>query len=98
MPKTEGETLGFRERATARDRKEKAADGAFSPTWQASRTAELSRRFRASQVGSVRPGLTIEDGTLVVTDNYLKVSIPPGVARNQRVRVRVSGSPVSCLE
>ncbi len=59
--------------------------------------AELSRRFRASQVGSVRPGLTLEDGTLVVTDNYLKVRIPPGVARNHRVRVRVSESPVSCL-
>ena len=38
--------------------------------------AELSRRFRARQVGSVRPGLTLEDGTLVVTDNYLKVRIP----------------------
>ena len=32
--------------------------------------AELSRRFRESQVGTVRPGLTLEDGTLVVTDNY----------------------------
>ena len=31
-----------------------------------------------AQDGSVRPGLTIEDGSLVVTDNYLKVRIPPG--------------------
>jgi hypothetical protein len=37
----------------------------------------------------VRPGLTLEDGSLVVTDNYLKVRIPHGVARNQRVRVRI---------
>ena len=32
--------------------------------------------FRDAQVGTVRPGLTLEDGTLVVTDNYLKVRIP----------------------
>ena len=51
--------------------------------------ADLARRFHASQVGSVRPGLTLEDGTLVVTDNYLKVRIPPGLARNVRVWVRV---------
>lgn len=51
--------------------------------------AELSRRFRASQVGSVRTGLTLEDGSLVVTDNYLKVRIPPGLPRNVRVSVRI---------
>ena len=49
--------------------------------------AELSRRFRESQTGSIRPGLTLEDGTLVVTDNYLKVRIPPGFERNRRVAV-----------
>jgi threonylcarbamoyladenosine tRNA methylthiotransferase MtaB len=51
--------------------------------------AELTRRFHASQQGTVRPGLTLEDGTLVVTDNYLKVRIPPGLARNERVNVRI---------
>ena len=51
--------------------------------------AELTKRFRLSQRGTVRPGLTLEDGSLVVTDNYLKVRIPHGVARNQRVRVRI---------
>ncbi len=54
--------------------------------------AELSRRFRRSQAGSVRPGLTLEDGTLVVTDNYLKVRIPPGLRRNERIRVRIAFS------
>lgn len=49
----------------------------------------LSRRFRASQAGTTRPGLTLEDGTLVVTDNYLKVRIPPGLPRNVAVRVRL---------
>jgi threonylcarbamoyladenosine tRNA methylthiotransferase MtaB len=49
--------------------------------------AELSRRFRESQVGMARRGLTLEDGTLVVTDNYLKVRIPPGRGRNERVVV-----------
>jgi threonylcarbamoyladenosine tRNA methylthiotransferase MtaB len=51
--------------------------------------AELTRRFHDSQRGSVRPGLTLEDGTLVVTDNYLKVRIPAGLSRNQQVRVRI---------
>ena len=53
--------------------------------------AELTRRFHAAQAGSIRPGLTLEDGTLVVTDNYLKVSIPPGRRRNERVNVRLAG-------
>jgi hypothetical protein len=51
--------------------------------------AELTRRFHAQQCGTVRPGLTLEDGTLVVTDNYLKVRIPPGCNRNERVKVRL---------
>jgi threonylcarbamoyladenosine tRNA methylthiotransferase MtaB len=53
---------------------------------------ELSRRFRESQVGVVRPGLTLEGGTVVVTDNYLKVPIAPGRAGNERVRVRISNA------
>ena len=39
--------------------------------------APLSRRVPDAQVGTVRPGLTLDDGTLVVTDNYLKVRIAP---------------------
>ena len=54
--------------------------------------AGLSQRFHDSQVGSVRPGLTLEDGTLVVTDNYLKLRIPTGTPRNQRVNVVVTRS------
>ena len=54
--------------------------------------AALTERFQASQVGTERPGLTLEDGTLVVTDNYLKVRIPPGHRRNERVRVRLTGT------
>ena len=49
----------------------------------------LSARFRAAQVGAVRAGLTLDDGTLVVTDNFLKVGIPPGLERNRRVRVKI---------
>ena len=51
--------------------------------------SDLSRRFRESQVGAIRPGLTLEDGTLVVTDNYMKARIPPGKARNERVAIRI---------
>jgi threonylcarbamoyladenosine tRNA methylthiotransferase MtaB len=70
--------------------------GKVAPTVIRDRGAELRRigaglasRFRASQLGTVRPGLTLEDGTLVVTDNYLKVRIEPGTARNTRVQVVV---------
>jgi hypothetical protein len=52
--------------------------------------SSLSRGFHASQVGSVRPGLTLDDGTHVVTDNYLKVRIPPGHQRNERVMVTIT--------
>jgi threonylcarbamoyladenosine tRNA methylthiotransferase MtaB len=53
--------------------------------------ARLADRFRQSQTGAIRPGLTLEDGSTVVTDNYLKVRIPPGRARNERVRVQIAG-------
>jgi threonylcarbamoyladenosine tRNA methylthiotransferase MtaB len=49
----------------------------------------LAERFHASQIGAVHRALTIEDGSLVVTGNYLKLRIPPGRARNEWVRVRV---------
>ena len=51
--------------------------------------AELSRRFREVQVGVVRPGLTLEGGTVVLADNYLKVQVAPGCDGNERVRVRI---------
>ena len=52
-------------------------------------SGDLHAAFVRRQVGQVRPGLTIEGGSEVLTDNYLKVRIPPGHARNQRVRVRI---------
>ena len=45
--------------------------------------AELSRRFRSAQIGTIRPALTIDDGTIVVTDNYLKLRIPDGLSTEQ---------------
>jgi threonylcarbamoyladenosine tRNA methylthiotransferase MtaB len=51
---------------------------------------ELNRHFHRSQNGTVRPGLTIEDGSVVVTDNYLKVKIPQGLLRNEWVKVNVT--------
>ena len=51
----------------------------------------LAAAFRASQVGSAHRGLTLEDGSLVVTGNYLKVRIPPGRTRNEWVDVRITG-------
>ena len=52
--------------------------------------ASLSARFRASQIGTVHSALTLEDGSLVVTDNYLKLRVAPGLPRNERVRVRIT--------
>jgi threonylcarbamoyladenosine tRNA methylthiotransferase MtaB len=51
--------------------------------------SELASRFRRAQIGSIRPALTLDDGSVVVTDNYLKLRIGPGLSRNRRVRVRV---------
>ena len=47
----------------------------------------LQTRFRESLRGSVRPALTIEDGSVAVTDNYFRVSAPPGHGRNEWVEV-----------
>jgi threonylcarbamoyladenosine tRNA methylthiotransferase MtaB len=60
---------------------------------RAARLREIGRRLSAdfvrSQVGTTRPGLTLHDGTTVLTDNFLKVAIPPGLPRNARVSVHV---------
>jgi threonylcarbamoyladenosine tRNA methylthiotransferase MtaB len=53
----------------------------------------LARSFRASQLGTIRPALALEDGTLALTDNYLKLRIPPGRRRNEWVMVRIGGTP-----
>jgi threonylcarbamoyladenosine tRNA methylthiotransferase MtaB len=50
---------------------------------------EKSRQFHERMVGRELPALTIEDGSLALTDNYLKLRIPPGRVRNERIRVRV---------
>ena len=47
-------------------------------------------RFRESQRGTIHRALTLEDGSLAVTGNYLKVRIPPGQVRNEWVRVRIT--------
>lgn len=50
----------------------------------------LSKRFRESQVGTRHRALTLDDGLVAVTGNYLKVAIPPGHRRNEWVTVRIS--------
>jgi threonylcarbamoyladenosine tRNA methylthiotransferase MtaB len=52
----------------------------------------LTTRFQLSQLGTVHRGLTLEDGSLVVTGNYLKVRIPPGQPRNDWVAVTITGA------
>ena len=50
----------------------------------------LSMRFRDSQIGTIRPALTIDDGSVAITDNYLRVPVAPGHARNEWLDVVVS--------
>jgi threonylcarbamoyladenosine tRNA methylthiotransferase MtaB len=52
----------------------------------------LTARFHDSQVGTTHRALTLEDGSLAVTGNYLKVKIPSGRARNEWVRVRLTSA------
>ena len=48
---------------------------------------EMARRFRASQVGTTRRALTLDDGWSAVTDNFLKVRLEQQRARNEWVEV-----------
>jgi threonylcarbamoyladenosine tRNA methylthiotransferase MtaB len=47
----------------------------------------LAARFRDAQTGSIRPALTIENGSVAVTDNGIRVSVSPATERNRAVRV-----------
>jgi threonylcarbamoyladenosine tRNA methylthiotransferase MtaB len=50
---------------------------------------EMSVRFRASQIGTVRRALTVDDGLSAVTDNFLKVRLAEQVPRNQWIDARI---------
>ena len=49
----------------------------------------LSRRFRAAQVGTTRRALTVDDGWSAVTDNYVKVRLDEQHPRNEWVEVQI---------
>jgi threonylcarbamoyladenosine tRNA methylthiotransferase MtaB len=53
--------------------------------------ARLSRTFQERQLGTVRRALTLDDGTRAVTDNFLKLRLPPGWSRNEWVDIRIGG-------
>jgi threonylcarbamoyladenosine tRNA methylthiotransferase MtaB len=61
---------------------------------RAARAREIGRRltvrFRQTQLGTVHRALTLEDGSLAVTGNYLKVRIAAGHARNEWIGVRIT--------
>ncbi len=59
--------------------------------------ATLTQRFRGGQVGAVHRALTLEDGSVVVTGNYLKLRIEAGRSRNQWVSVRVTGEATATV-
>jgi threonylcarbamoyladenosine tRNA methylthiotransferase MtaB len=50
----------------------------------------LARAFRQGQIGRTHRALTLEDGTLAVTGNYLKVKIPPGRGRNEWIDLQIT--------
>ena len=49
----------------------------------------MATRFRASQRGTVRRALTVDDGWSAVTDNYLKVKLDQRHSRNEWIDVTV---------
>lgn len=49
----------------------------------------LFAAFRRRQLGTRRPALTIDDGTVALTDNYLRVHLMEGWPRNRRLTVRI---------
>lgn len=51
--------------------------------------AQLTERFRASQAGTRRRALTVDDGRSAVTDNYVKVALTYQHPRNQWVEVTI---------
>jgi threonylcarbamoyladenosine tRNA methylthiotransferase MtaB len=51
--------------------------------------ARLTERFRASQIGTTHRALTLEDGAVAVTGNYLKVQIPSGRIRNEWITIQL---------
>jgi threonylcarbamoyladenosine tRNA methylthiotransferase MtaB len=61
-------------------------------------SARLSKRFRESQIGTVHRALTIEDGSIAVTGNYLKLKIDSALPRNDWITVRVSENGGSVIE
>ncbi|MEP7304794.1 MAG: MiaB/RimO family radical SAM methylthiotransferase [Acidobacteriota bacterium] len=52
----------------------------------------LTSAFRQRQLGTIQRALTIGDGAVAVTGNYLKVRIAPGRDRNEWVRVKITES------
>jgi threonylcarbamoyladenosine tRNA methylthiotransferase MtaB len=58
----------------------------------------LARRFRETQVGSVRRALTVDDGAAAVTDNYLRVHLDRRCGRNEWVTVRLTGDREAAVE
>lgn len=46
--------------------------------------------FQEGQVGRVHRSLSLEDGSLALTGNFLKVRIPPGQPRNEWLDVRLT--------
>lgn len=51
---------------------------------------KINDAFLDSQIGTEHRALTLDDGNVALTGNYLKVRIPTGRARNEWVRVRIA--------
>lgn len=53
-------------------------------------SGRLSGAFRASQAGTVRRALVVDDGRSAVTDNYLRVPLDPPGQRNEWIDVAIA--------
>jgi len=50
----------------------------------------LASRFRRSQIGTVHRALTLDDGSVAVTGNYLRIGLSAGRGRNEWIRLRIT--------
>ena len=60
-------------------------------------SAEMARRFRQSQAGTISRALTLDEGWSAVTRNYLKVRLDRQVARNEWIDVKLSEDALSAV-
>ena len=77
-------------RPLGRSQSEEAVHDPFHVAHSDGLGRRLTERFLDSQIGTTHVALTLEDGSLAVTGNYVKVRIAPGRMRNEWVCLTIT--------